>query len=246
MAVAKVDSDQPLKTAEIPITPRTLVVGAGIAGIQAALDVADAGFPVTLVEREPSIGGKMVKLDKTFPTLDCSACICTPKMSEAGNHPNIEIMNLAEVESVTGYIGNFDVTIRRKAKYIDYDLCTGCGLCETKCPSKTPNEFDEGLSMRKAIYKPFPQAVPSKPTIDAEHCRKLQSGKCGVCEKICPTGAIRYDDKDTLVTEKFGAIIIATGYQLIDWGSLYGEYGAGRYPDVITGLQFERLVNAVG
>lgn len=246
MAVAKVDSDQPLKTAEIPITPRTLVVGAGIAGIQAALDVADAGFPVTLVEREPSIGGKMVKLDKTFPTLDCSACICTPKMSEAGNHPNIEIMNLAEVESVTGYIGNFDVTIRRKAKYIDYDLCTGCGLCETKCPSKTPNEFDEGLSMRKAIYKPFPQAVPSKPTIDAEHCRKLQSGKCGVCEKICPTGAIRYDDKDTLVTEKFGAIIIATGYQLIDWGSLYGEYGAGRYPDVITGLQFERLVNASG
>lgn len=246
MAVAKVDTDKSLYTQTIPVNRKVLVVGAGIAGIQAALDVADAGFPVTLVERNPSIGGKMVKLDKTFPTMDCSACICTPKMSEAGNHPNITIKTLSEVEKVTGYIGNFEATIRERAKYIDYDLCTGCGACETKCPSKTTNEFDEGLSLRKAIYKPFAQAVPSKPTIDPNSCRKLTEGKCGVCAKICPTGAIRYDDTDRITTDTFGAIILATGYDLIDWTKLYGEYGGGNYPDVITGLQFERLVNASG
>lgn len=234
-AVAKVDTDKNLYTQTIPVNRKVLVVGAGIAGIQAALDVADAGFPVTLVERNPSIGGKMVKFDKTFPTMDCSACICTPKMSEAGNHPNITIKTLSEVEKVTGYIGNFEATIRERAKYIDYDLCTGCGACETKCPSKTTNEFDEGLSLRKAIYKPFAQAVPSKPTIDPNSCRKLTEGKCGVCAKICPTGAIRYDDTDRTTTETFGAIILATGYDLIDWTKLYGEYGGGNYPDVITG-----------
>lgn len=245
-AVAKVDTDKNLYTQTIPVNRKVLVVGAGIAGIQTALNVADAGFPVTLVERNPSIGGKMVKLDKTFPTMDCSACICTPKMSEAGNHPNITIKTLSEVEKVTGYIGNFEATIRERAKYIDYDLCTGCGACETKCPSKTTNEFDEGLSLRKAIYKPFAQAVPSKPTIDPNSRRKLIEGKCGVCAKICPTGAIRYDDTDRTTTETFGAIILATGYDLIDWTKLYGEYGGGNYPDLITGLQFERLVNASG
>ena len=246
MAVAKVDTNKDLFTSTIPVNKRALVVGAGIAGIQAALDIADAGYPVTLVERNPSIGGNMVKLDKTFPTMDCSACICTPKMSEAGNHPNITIKTLSEVEKVTGYIGNFEVTIREKAKYIDYDLCTGCGACETKCPSKTINEFDEGLSERTAIYKPFAQAVPSKPTIDAASCRKFKEGKCGVCAKICPTNAINYEDEDKLVTETYGALILATGYNLIDWTKLYGEYGSGMYPDIISGLQFERLVNASG
>lgn len=246
MAVAKVDTNKNLFTSTIPVNKRALVVGAGIAGIQAALDIADAGYPVTLVERNPSIGGNMVKLDKTFPTMDCSACICTPKMSEAGNHPNITIKTLSEVEKVTGYIGNFEVTIREKAKYIDYDLCTGCGACETKCPSKTINVFDEGLSERTAIYKPFAQAVPSKPTIDAASCRKLKEGKCGVCAKICPTNAINYEDEDKLVTETYGALILATGYNLIDWTKLYGEYGSGMYPDIISGLQFERLVNASG
>lgn len=246
MAVAKVDTNRELFTSTIPVERRALVVGAGIAGIQAAIDIADAGFPVTLVDRNPSIGGKMVMLDKTFPTLDCSACICTPKMSEAGNHPNITIKTLTEVEQVTGYIGNFQVTLRERAKYVDYDLCTGCGACETKCPSKTTNEFDQGMSERKAIYKPFAQAVPSKPTIDAVNCRNLNGGKCGVCEKICPTGAIRYDDTDRTSTETYGAVIIATGYDLIDWTKIYGEYGGGKYPDVITGLQFERLVNASG
>lgn len=246
MAVAKVDTNRNLYTQTIPVNKRALVIGGGIAGIQTAIDIADAGFPVTLVERKPSIGGNMVKLDKTFPTMDCSACICTPKMSEAGNHPNITIKTLAEVEKVTGYIGNFEVTIREKAKYIDYDLCTGCGTCEDKCPSKTLNEFDEGLSQRSAIYRPFAQAVPSKPTIDASACRKLKNGKCGVCAKVCPTGAIKYDDTDRITTETYGALVLATGYDLIDWTKLYGEYGGGRYEDVVTGLQFERLVNASG
>lgn len=246
MAVAKVDTNKNLYTSTIGVNKRALVVGGGIAGIQAAIDIADAGYPVTLVEQKPSIGGNMVKLDKTFPTMDCSACICTPKMSEAGNHPNITIKTLSEVVSVTGFIGNFEVTIKEKAKYIDYDLCTGCGACETKCPSKTLNEFDEGLSERKAIYKPFAQAVPSKPTIDPTSCRKLKEGKCGICAKICPTGAVNYEDTDRFTTESYGALILATGYNLIDWTKLYGEYGAGAYPNIITGLQFERLVNASG
>ncbi|MDD6730055.1 CoB--CoM heterodisulfide reductase iron-sulfur subunit A family protein [Hugonella massiliensis] len=247
MAVAKADCDTQLFTHEIPVTKRALIIGGGIAGIQAALDIADAGFPVTIVERKTTIGGKMPMLDKTFPTLDCSACISTPKMSECEAHPLIEIKTLSEVEKVEGYIGNFDVTIREKAKYIDYDACTGCGMCETKCPQKKiPSEFNQGMSMRTAIYKPFPQAVPNKPTIDAAHCRMLTEGKCGVCAKVCPTGAINYQDVDRVTTERYGAIVLATGYDLIDWTKLYGEYGGGRYADVISGLQFERLVNASG
>ena len=247
MAVAKVDCDRPLHTFQIPVEKRALVIGAGIAGIQAALDIADAGFPVTLVERESTIGGHMPMLDKTFPTMDCSACISTPKMSEAEAHPNITIKSLSEVEKVEGYIGNFDVTIREHAKYVDYEVCTGCGMCETKCPTKKiPSEFNQGMSFRPAIYKPFPQAVPSKPTIDPDHCKMLTKGKCGVCAKVCPTGAIRYDDVDKVTTERYGAIILATGYKLIDWAKLYGEYGGGRYEDVIDGLHFERLVNASG
>jgi heterodisulfide reductase subunit A len=246
MAAAKVDRNVPLYTSEIPLTKRALVVGGGIAGIQAALDIADAGYPVTIVEKEPSIGGKMVMLDKTFPTMDCSACICAPKMNEAGAHPNIEIMSLSEVEAVTGYVGNFTVTVRQKAKYVDYSTCTGCGLCETKCPSKITSEFEQGLATRRAVYKPFPQAVPSKPVIDAANCRKFTQGRCGVCEKLCTAGAINFEDTDQLVTLEVGAVVLATGYELIDWASLYGEYGAGAWPDVIDALAFERLVNASG
>ena len=246
MATAKVDRNTPLFTTTIPVNKRALIIGGGIAGMQAALDIADAGYPVTLVEQEPSLGGKMVMLDKTFPTMDCSACICTPKMADVGTHPLITVKTSSEVEKVSGYVGNFDVTIREKAKYVDFDVCTGCGLCETKCPTKVKSEFDQGLSMRKCIYKPFAQAVPNKPTIDAAHCRKITEGKCGVCEKLCPTGAIRFDDTDQLITETYGAIILAFGYKLIEWQDLYGEYGSGQYPDVIHGLQFERLVNASG
>ena len=246
MAAAKVDRNVALFTSEIPLNKRALVIGGGIAGIQAALDIADAGYPVTIVEKQSSIGGKMVMLDKTFPTMDCSACICAPKMNEAGAHPNIEIMSLSEVEDVTGYVGNFTVTIRQKAKYIDYRKCTGCGLCEQKCPTKVVSEFEQGLTTRKAIYKMFPQAVPSKPIIDASHCRKITQDKCGVCEKVCAADAINFHDKDELITREFGAVVISTGYELIDWTKLYGEYGGGSYPDVIDALAFERLVNASG
>lgn len=246
MAVAKAGSNKPLRTSSIPVHKRALVIGGGIAGIQAALDVADAGHEVTLVEREPSIGGHMVMLDKTFPTLDCSACISTPKMSELAAHPNVTLRTSCEVESVSGYVGNFEVTLRQKARYINHDLCTGCGLCETKCPTSTVSEFNQGLSQRKAVYRPFPQAVPGKPVIDKEHCRMLTSGKCGVCQKVCPLGAVNFEDEDKLVTETYGAIIVATGYEPIDWRPLYPEYGGGKFPDVISGLEFERLVNASG
>lgn len=247
MAVAKIQKNRPLHTSSIPIHKKALVIGAGIAGIQAALDIADAGYEVTLLERESSIGGHMVMLDKTFPTLDCSACISTPKMSEVAAHPNITLMTSSELESVGGYVGNFEVKIRQKAKYVNHDLCTGCGLCETKCPSKTISEFNQGLSERRAIFKPFPQAVPAKPVIDAESCRKLSGkAKCGVCEAVCPLKAINFEDRDRVVTDTFGAIIVATGYELVDWARLYPEYGGGKLKDVITGLQFERLVNASG
>ena len=247
MAVAKVSRNVALFSQEIPINKNALVVGGGIAGMQAALDIADAGHKVTLVEREPTIGGKMPKLDKTFPTMDCSACICTPKMSEVGAHPNITVRTLAEVEKVEGYVGNFQVTIREHAKYVDYDLCTGCGLCTTKCPTKNiPNSWNEFMDTRPAIYKAFEQAVPSKPVIDAQNCKKIQTDKCGICEKICPTGAIKYDDTDKTITETFGAVILATGYELVDWAALYPEYGGGAYEDVIDGMHFERLVNASG
>lgn len=246
MAVAKVNKNQPLFTSTIPVHKKCLVVGGGIAGIQAALDVAEAGYEVTLVEREPSLGGKMVMLDKTFPTLDCSACISTPKMAEAGSHPHIKLMSSCEISAITGYIGNFQVTIRQKPRYVDHDTCTGCGLCEEKCPTKVKNPFDQGLAQRKAIYKLFPQAVPAKPVIDAAHCTKLTQGKCGVCSKICPLGCINYEDQESFSTDTFGAIILATGYDLIEWGRHYPEYGGGKYADVISGLQFERLVNASG
>ncbi|MDR3364036.1 MAG: CoB--CoM heterodisulfide reductase iron-sulfur subunit A family protein [Clostridiales Family XIII bacterium] len=246
MAVAKALKDEPLKAQTIPITKRALVIGGGIAGIQAALDIADAGHEAVLLEREPSIGGHMAMLDKTFPTLDCSACISTPKMVDVGAHPNITLLTSAEVDAVKGYIGNFTVTIRKKANYVNHDICTGCGACEQKCPVKTDSAFNRGLSKRTAIYKLFPQAVPSKPVIDAESCLKLKNGKCGVCEKVCPLGCIDYGDEDRLVEMDFGAIIVATGYRPAKWQRMYDEYGAGRYADVIDGLQFERLVNASG
>lgn len=167
-------------------------------------------------------------------------------MSAAAQHPNITLYTYSEVEKVDGYIGNFQVTIRKKAKYVDYKKCTGCGVCETKCPTKVDSEFDLGIGKRPVVYKAFPQAVPNKPVIDAKNCKKLLDGKCGVCSKVCPTGAINYEDQDELVTEDFGAIVMATGFDLYDWSENYGEYGYGNDPDIISGLQFERLVNASG
>ncbi|NLP41803.1 MAG: CoB--CoM heterodisulfide reductase iron-sulfur subunit A family protein [Veillonellaceae bacterium] len=246
MSVAKVAKNEELFSTTIPVHKKALVIGAGIAGMQAALDIADAGHKVVLVDREPTIGGKMPMLDKTFPTMDCSACISTPKMVEVAQHPNIELMAYSEVIEVNGFIGNFDVKIKTKAKYVDHVKCTGCGLCETKCPKKVPNEYDLGMGLRSCIYKPFPQAVPNKPVIDAQNCLKLTSGKCGVCARVCPTGAVRYDDTESFITDTFGAIVMATGYDLYKWEDVYGEYGYGKYPDVVTGLHFERMVNASG
>lgn len=245
-AVAKAALLEPLSPSRIPVTKRCLVIGGGIAGIQAALDVAEAGLEVVLVEREPTIGGNMVKLDKTFPTLDCSACISTPKMVAVAKHPKIKLYTYAEVEEVSGYIGNFRARIRQRARFVDHTKCTGCGTCWTRCPVSVPDEFSEGLGERAAIYIPFPQAVPNKPVIDATHCRQFTKGKCGACAELCPAGAIDYEQKDEVFEIEVGAVVVATGFGLFPWEKVYGEYGYGRYPDVITGMGFERLVNAAG
>jgi heterodisulfide reductase subunit A len=255
MAVAKVRADHALTPVRIPLTRRVLVVGGGVAGIQAALDIAEAGHEVVIVEREPSIGGKMAGLSETFPTLDCSQCILTPRMVDAGQHPQITLHTCAEVEAVQGYVGNFTATIRKRARYVDIDKCTGCGQCWNACPSKkNPSAFDFGMGTRTAIYVPFPQAVPARPVIDSAACLRLSKGKCGLCAKKCQAGAINFDDQDRLVTEEVGAIVVATGYRLYDIGPRetgaatagYGEYGYGRYRDVIDSLQFERLLSASG
>ncbi len=246
--VEKVKRNHELHPIHIDVTKRALVIGGGIAGIQAALDIADAGYEVVLVEREPSIGGHMAQLSETFPTLDCSQCILTPKMVQVRQHPKIKLYTYSVVEGVQGYMGNFEVTIRKKARSVREDLCTGCGLCMQRCPARRdmiPSEFDRGLGTRPAIYTPFPQAVPNVPVIDREHCRYFTEGKCRVCERVCPVKAIDYEQQDELITEKVGAIVVATGYELIS-PSLYGEYGGGRFKDVIDGLQFERLLSASG
>ena len=245
MLVEKVRRNSPLEEIRVPVTKRALVIGGGIAGIQAGLDLVSAGIETILVERSPSIGGKMAMLDETFPTLDCSQCILTPKMVEFSQHPLARIYTYAEVDSVSGYVGNFKVKIKQKARSVDHVKCTACGLCIEKCPSKVPSEFDRELVDRKSVYVPFPQAVPSKPVIDREHCIWFTKGKCGVCKKICPVEAIDYDDSDQIFEHEVGAIVVATGYDLIE-RSLYGEYGYGKLPDVIDGLQFERMCSASG
>ncbi len=243
--IAKVAADRPLTPFGVPVTRRALVVGGGIAGIQAALDIANAGGDVVLVERQSSIGGHMAQLSETFPTLDCSQCILTPKMVEAVQHPKIKLMTYAELVDVSGYVGNFKARIRLKPKYVDWDVCNGCGLCMTKCPGRTQSEFNQGLDQRTAIYRLFPQAVPNKPVIDQAACIYFQKGKCRVCEKICPLKAIRFEDEERFVEEEVGAIVMATGYDLFDMKT-YGSYGLGRHPDVLSGLDFERLLSASG
>jgi len=269
MIVAKVSRNEPLQPKRVGLTKRALVIGGGIAGIRASLDIANAGYEVVLVERTPTIGGKMAMLDKTFPTLDCSACILTPLMVEVAQHPRIKLMTYAEVKSVKGFVGNFVVEIRQKARLVDHNTCTGCGTCWQKCPERNiPSEFDQGLGTRTAIYIPFPQAVPNKPVIDVANCRYqrfLQARaqgrdtdergrklpECRICEKLCPTKSIVWDQQEQIITEQFGAIIVANGYDAFDpkdteGGPYYGEYGYGQYKDVITALQLERLMNASG
>ncbi len=231
---------------------RALVIGGGIAGIQAALDIADGGYEVVLVEKTPTIGGHMLQYSEVFPTLDCPQCIMTPKMVEADQHPNITLFTYAEVQSVRGAAGDFEVEILQKARMVDHSKCTGCGTCWQKCPEKVASEFDDGMAERTAIYIPFAQAVPGKPVIDTEHCRYIRyqqfidenrEGKrpprCRICEELCPTGAIDWQQQPQVITEKFGAIIVATGFELMPVAEI-GEYAAD--PDVVNGIQFERLL----
>jgi heterodisulfide reductase subunit A len=230
--------------------PLALVIGGGIAGMQCALDIADKGFRVVLVEREPTIGGHMAQLDKTFPTLDCSSCIMTPKMVEVGNHPNIDLMTHSEVTDINGEPGDFQVTVRRKARYVDLSKCTGCGLCAEVCVQKNriANEFDMGLGKRSAVYIPFPQAVPQKYLIDPSRCLMLTRGKCGKepkCQKACGTHAIEFAQKDETRTVHAGVVVVATGYDQFD-ATLKPEYGYGRYKNVLSGIEFERLSSSSG
>jgi heterodisulfide reductase subunit A len=245
-AIAKVQLNTPLVAGESPVTKRALVIGGGIAGIQTALDIAEAGYPVDIVEKEPTIGGKMTQIDKTFPTLDCSSCILTPKMVDCAQNENITIYSYSEVESVTGFVGNFSVKIRRKRRYVDETKCTGCGVCTEKCPVKNvPSAYDLGLSNHRAIYIPFAQAIPNVAVIDAERCNKLTKGKCGICSKFCSAGAINYEQEEEIVEEKYGAIIAATGYNPISLDG-YDEFAYSQSKDVVTSLEFERILKADG
>ena len=218
-AAERVKHQKPLEPMRVKVNSATLVVGGGIAGLQATLELADAGYHVYLVEREPSIGGHMAQFDKTFPTLDCSACILTPKMSEVGQHENVTMLTYSELEEVSGSVGNFKVKIRKKARYVNYDKCTGCGICVEKCPRKIIDDvFEAGMGYRKAIYTPFPQAVPRTPVIDTANCTWFTKGKCQVCLKVCPTSAVDYDQQDEIVELEVGNIIMATGWKLFDCG----------------------------
>jgi len=245
MAVAKAALLQPAKEIEVPIIRKALVIGGGVAGIQAALDLADTGYKVYLVEKEPSIGGRMAQLDKTFPTMDCSICILAPKMADVARHPNIELLTNSEIQDVKGYIGNFKVKILKKPRYVT-DECSACGDCSEVCPITVPNEFDVGLASRHAIYTPFPQAVPATYIVDPEVCLN-QSGiiVCNKCINACERQAINFDMKPETIELEVGTIIVATGADVFD-PTVLPNYGYGKYPNVITSLEFERLINAGG
>jgi heterodisulfide reductase subunit A len=243
--VEKAIRNESLEPIKVDVTRRALIIGGGISGIQAALDVADHGYDVLLVEKNPSIGGKMIQLSETFPTLDCSQCIMTPKMVEASRHPRIKLLTYHEVESVSGFVGNFKVRIKRKPRYVDETLCNLCGECEKVCPQVVPDEFNMGLSFRKAVYLPFPQAVPGTYTLDAANCLGLSPVRCGKCKDVCDKKAIDYDMKEKIIEEEVGGIIIATGYDLYTMQAL-GEYGGEKYEDVVNGLEFERILSASG
>ncbi|MCP5106874.1 MAG: CoB--CoM heterodisulfide reductase iron-sulfur subunit A family protein [bacterium] len=244
-AVERVRRNESLEPISVPVTRRALVIGGGIAGIQSALDLADSGFEVALVERSPSIGGHMIQLSETFPTLDCSQCILTPKMVEVSRHPKVKLYTHSEVEEVSGYVGNFKVKILKKPTYVDPDKCTLCDECTSVCPVVVPNEFDVNLTGRRAIYIPFPQAIPATYSLDIASCPGLLPIACGKCADVCEPKAIDYDMKPQIEEVEVGTIIAATGYDLYD-KDLMSEYGYGKYADVMDGLQFERLLSASG
>jgi len=222
-----------------------MTVGGGIGGVQASLDLAESGFKVYLVEEKPCIGGVMAQLDKTFPTNDCSACIFSPKLQTLAQNPNIDILAYSRIEGISGDAGNFRVTVRRKARYVDQEKCTSCGTCAEKCPTKVPNEYNFGHDIRKAIFKDYAQGIPSVYTIDTAHCRLFLGKKCGVCKKVCPAGAVDYEQQDVVEEIDVGAVILAPGYELFDTGRI-SEFGHGRMPNVVTNLEMERILSASG
>ena len=241
IAVTKARLLQPQEDTTIPITDAALVIGGGVAGIQAALDLADAGHQVYLVEKQPSVGGIMARLDKTFPTMDCSICVLGPKMMDVGRHPRIKLMVYSEVEEISGYVGNFKVRVRKKARYVDETECNLCGKCVEVCPVVLPDEFQQGFSSRKAAYIPFPQAVPSSYLIDMEHCLGNNPITCGKCIDVCEKDCIELNMQDELVEIDVGVIITATGMDIYDPTAL-DEYGYTRFENVITTIEFERLI----
>ena len=222
-----------------------LVVGGGIGAMQAALDMAEGGFRVHMIQKESSIGGTMALLDKTFPTGDCAMCMLSPKLVEVGRHLNIDIHTLAEVVSIDGEPGDFRVVIKQAPRYVDAEKCTGCGLCEEKCPKKVKSEYDQELGTRKAIHSLFPQAYPSTRVIDKENCIFFQKGKCRACEKFCPAGAIDFEQQEKVFEIRVGAVVLGPGLDRYD-PSIRPELGYGRWPNVLTSVQFERLLSASG
>lgn len=245
-AVRRVAHHEPLFVKQVPVVPAVLVVGAGIAGIEAALRLADAGKRVFLLEQQPSIGGHMARLARTFPTLDCSACVLVPKMANVAEHPNITLLTNSDVEDVAGYVGNFRVQVRKRARYVDERLCTGCGVCVERCPwGDIPSEVDEGLGTRAAIHFPFPQAVPWVPVIDRAHCAFFQSQTCRICEQVCQSGAVDFEQQDEPHHLVVGAVVLATGFRVFDPHQAI-EYGHGRWDNILTSLQFERMCHPSG
>ena len=245
MSIARAKLLEPLEESEVSILKSTLIVGAGIAGISAALDLGDAGFKVYLVEKEPTIGGHMAQWDKTFPTLDCSSCILTPRMAEVGAHPNIELITMAEVDKVDGFVGNFEVTIRQRPRYVDLEICTSCGDCSLVCPVDVPAEFEHNLSFRKAIYVPFAQAVPSAYLLDMDNCLGVDAVRCGKCKLACEAGAIDYDDQEKIINVDVGTIIVATGFEIFD-ATQKEEYGYSIFPNVVNLGEVERMLSSAG
>jgi heterodisulfide reductase subunit A2 len=246
-AIYNIPLSEAVQAESVTVNPATLVIGGGIAGIQASLEIANSNNRVYLVEKSSTIGGHMAMFDKTFPTLDCAACILTPKMVEVGQHPNINLMTYCEVKGISGRPGDYAVKILKKAKRVDQNICIGCGNCAAKCPSVVKSEFDAGTMTRKAIYIAFPQAVPNKYIIDADNCRYVQdNGKCGVCVKACPVNfCINLDEKDEEIEITVGNIIVAIGFNPFD-AKRIEQFGYGKYPNVLTSLEFERLTNASG
>jgi len=245
-AVGRVRLHLPLEIRHLEVTRRALVVGGGIAGLEAALRIADAGTPVVLVEREPSLGGHLAMIDRTFPTLDCSACVLVPRMARVADHPLITVYTASEVEEVNGNVGDFRIRIRTRPRSIDARRCNGCGLCVDSCPLREiPSEYDRGLAARTAIYFSSPQAVPLLPIVDRERCLRFQGDDCRSCAEVCPAQAVDFDQQDEVTDVEVGAVVVATGFQLFD-PVRAPQYGYGRWPDILTSLQFERMCHPMG